>query len=61
LGSIRRCTAPPKIEEAITGALGLDALRLLTRLLYEAAVIGQKICVDPVQDYGSRRAADYRS
>lgn len=43
----------PKIEEAITHALGLDALRLFTRLLYEAAVICRKICFDPVQDYTS--------
>ncbi len=43
----------PKIEETITGALGLEALRLLSRLLYEAAVIDQKIRLDPLQDYTS--------
>lgn len=42
-----------KIEKAITGALGLDALRLFTRLLYEAAIIERKIIVDPFQDYTS--------
>jgi hypothetical protein len=43
----------PKIEETITGALGLDALRLLVSLLYETAVIGRKILLDPLQDYTS--------
>lgn len=42
-----------KIEQTITDALGLDALQLLTRLLYEAAVIGRKIRFDPLQDYTS--------
>ncbi len=43
----------PKIEEAISGALGLDALRLLVRLLYGAAVIGERIRFDPTRDYTS--------
>ena len=43
----------PKIEDLITGALGLDALRLLVGLLYDAAVIGQRIRFEPTQDYTS--------
>lgn len=43
----------PKIEESITDALGLDALRLLVGLLYQAALIERRIQLDPRLDHTS--------
>lgn len=43
-------------EPTLTAALGFGALRLLTQLLYEAAVISRKIRFEPPQDYTSASA-----